>query len=477
MGKFYPVAIPAFCFAVILGFCLISSPVRAAESGPGLAAFSDEIRDLTATVSPCVVQIYTSSYGAMMGSLPEGAAVFGNQQATGSGVILDPNGYIITNNHVVAGAKRVQVRLSGAALGNDPGNSIISGGGGLVGAQVIGVDRATDLAVLKINKNDLPFLKLGNSDDLFQGQLVFAFGSPMGLTNSVSFGIVSTVARQLERDNPMIYIQTDVAVNPGNSGGPLVSISGEVVGINTLIFSQSGGSEGLSFSAPSNIVSTVFNQIRATGRVRRGIIGVNPQTLNPWIAKSLGIKAKWGVILGDVYPNGPAHDAGLKVGDVVVSLDGKPMSNARQFEVNLYGKKIDSEVSVEISRNGKKFTKKIKVIERLEPDHRFFEMISSKKNLVARLGVLCLDLDSNTSQMLPSTPRRSEGVIVAAIAVSHTPFGEQFFPGDIIYSVNDKAAKSLKKLRSIIREIDYGARVVLQVERNGELRYLMLEIE
>lgn len=282
MRKLVPVAVPMFCFIAILGFCLFSSPSRAAEAGPGLSAFSEEIRELTSTVSPAVVQIYTSSYGAMVGSVPEGAAVFGNQQATGSGIILDPNGYIITNYHVVAGAKKVQVRLSGATLGNDSGTSILSGGGGLVGAQIVGIDRDTDLAVLKINKKDLPFLKLGDSDKLFQGQLVFAFGSPMGLTNSVSFGVVSTVARQLDRDNPMIYVQTDVAVNPGNSGGPLVNIAGEVVGINTLIFSQSGGSEGLSFSAPSNIVKTIFNQIRATGRVRRGIIGVNAQTLNPW---------------------------------------------------------------------------------------------------------------------------------------------------------------------------------------------------
>ncbi len=279
------------------------------------------------------------------------------------------------------------------------------------------------------------------------------------------------------RNNSMIYIQTDVAVNPGNSGGPLVNIAGEVVGINTLIFTQSGGSEGLSFSAPSNIVSSIFNQIRTTGRVKRGVIGVHAQTLNPWIANSLGVTPKWGVILGDVYPNGPAHTAALKAGDVVLSLDGKTMTNARQLQVDLYGKKIGSEVVLEIMRNDNKHSIKVTVEERIEPDHRFFEMISSKKNLVERLGVLCLDLNAQTSGMLPMVPRKTEGVIVAALAVSISPFGEAFMPGDIIYAVNDKPVKSLKGLKKAIKALGYGSRIVIQIERGGALRYLMVEVD
>ena len=182
-----------------------------------ITTLSKEIRELTTNVSPAVVQIYTSSFGALMGDSQTGAALFGKQQATGSGIILDAAGYILTNNHVVQGAKRVQVRLSPKALGFVAGTSILETGGDIVGAQVIGTDKETDLAVLKIDKENLPHLTLGDSDEVFQGQLVFAFGSPMGLTNSVSFGVISTVARQLERDNPMIYIQSDVAVNPGNA--------------------------------------------------------------------------------------------------------------------------------------------------------------------------------------------------------------------------------------------------------------------
>lgn len=463
---------------ICLAAGLFATPATAqSDKEWSLTSLSSEIKTLTQTVSPAVVQIYTSSFGALMGSLPQGAALFGKQQATGSGIILDSSGYILTNNHVVAGAKRVQVRLSRQALGGGPGSSILETGGDLVGAQVIGVDKETDLAVLKINKTDLPFLTLGDSDEVFQGQLVFAFGSPMGLTNSVSFGVISTVARQLERDNPMIYIQSDVAVNPGNSGGPLVNSRGEVIGINTLIFTQSGGSEGLSFSAPSNIAKNVFNQIRATGRVKRGVIGVNPQTLNPWIAKPLGIETMWGVILGDVFPNGPAHDAGLHVGDIIVSLDGKPMENGRQFEVNLYNKQIGGKVSLEVIRDGKKFTKEVEVVERMEPDYRFFEMITAERNLVKKLGILALDLDKDTTRLLPSKPRATEGVIVAVLAVDVSLLGEHFMPGDVVYKLNGQPIKGLRSLKNLVKELEFGAPAVFHLERGGMLMYLVMQVE
>ena len=454
-------------------------PAGAQDADPewSLSVLSGEIRELTTRVSPAVVQIYTSSFGPVMGSVPQGAAVFGNQQATGSGVIVDPNGYIITNNHVVEGARRVQVRLSPDAVGAEPGSSIVRTGGALVGAQVLGVDKETDLAVLKINRKDLPALELGDSDEVFQGQLVFAFGSPLGLTGSVSFGVVSTVARQMEKDNPMIYIQSDVAINPGNSGGPLVNVRGEVIGINTLILSQSGGSEGLSFSAPSNIVRTVYNQIRANGRVRRGIIGVHAQTVNPLIAEALQLPVQWGVILGDVHPGGPAEKAGLAVGDIVLSLDGKKIENARQLNVNLYGKTIGGKVTLEIMRQGRTLAKQVEVVERREPDYRFFDMISAERNLVPRLGILGLDLDNDARMLLPFEPRAPRGVIVAALAVDKGLLGEQFLPGDIIYALNGQPVDSLKVLKSRVDALTYGQPAVVQLERGGQLRYLMIEVE
>ena len=338
-----------------------------------------------------MVQIYTSSFGALAGGgAPGRSAVRASSRPRARASSSIPNGYILTNNHVVEGAKRVQVRLSPQALGQDPGKSILASGGAIVGAQIIGTDKDTDLAVLKIDKTDLPFLTLGDSDEIFQGQLVFAFGSPMGLTNSVSFGVVSTVARQLERDNPMIYIQTDVAINPGNSGGPLVNARGEVIGINTLIFTQSGGSEGLSFSAPSNIAKNVFNQIRANGRVKRGIIGrLRPDREPVDGRRRSGWRPSGASSWATSIPRARPTTAGLQVGDIVLALDGKPMENARQFEVNLYSKPIGGKVSLEIMRGGKKFTKEVEVIERVDPDYRFFEMITTERNLVKKIGALC----------------------------------------------------------------------------------------
>ena len=464
------------CLAACTLLIVLVGAAGAQEKELSIDALSREIRHLTETCSPAVVQIYTSSFGAVAGG-PQGAAVFGKQLATGSGVILDSKGYIITNNHVVQGAKRVQVRISPEALGGEAGASILRTGGALVGAQVLGTDRETDLALLKISLEGLPHLELGDSDLLHQGQMVFAFGSPLGLTNSVSFGVVSTVARQLERDNPMIYVQTDVAINPGNSGGPLVNGAGEVVGINTLILSQSGGSEGLSFSVPSNIVRTVYNQIRANGRVRRGILGVHAQTLNPWIAEALQLPVEWGVILGDVYPNSPGANAGLKAGDIVVSLDGKKMENGRQFEVNVYGKKIGSEVTLEVIREGRNMAKQVKGLERVDPDTRFLEMIDAERNLIPRLGVLALDLDNETRRLMPYETRQKIGVIVAALAADTNLLGERFAPGDIIFALNGRPVDNLKNLRARLQELGYGAPAVFHLERGGEFRYLTLEVE
>jgi serine protease Do len=281
----------------------------------------------------------------------------------------------------------------------------------------------------------------------------------------------------IQQDNPMIYIQSDVAVNPGNSGGPLVNAKGEVIGINTLIFTQSGGSEGLSFSAPSNIAKNVYNQIKATGRVKRGIIGVNPQTVNPLMAQPLGLKTQWGVILGDVFPQSPADEAGLQVGDIVLALDGKPMENARQFEVNLYNKKIGSKVKLDIERGGQTFTKEVSVIERMEPDYRFYEMISDERNLVKKIGILAIDLDKDSARLLPFKTRKTEGVVVAALAVDVNLLGEHFQPGDVIYTLNGQPVKGLRGLKSQIMELDYGKVAVFHVERGGMQMYVKMQVE
>jgi len=311
---------------------LAGSAVTQQSAGPltdaSLQALSDDFETLAERATPAVVQIVASGYGP----IEDGnsfAATVARQRGGGSGVILDPNGYIITNAHVVDGAGRVQVLLASRRTADPEPRSTLKPRPRLCEAKVLGVDVETDLAVLRIDEVNLPSLELADSDTVRQGQIVFAFGSPLGLENTVTMGVVSSSARQLEPDHPMIYIQTDSAINPGNSGGPLLNVEGEVIGINTLILSQSGGNEGVGFAVPSNIVWTVYKQLRDNGVVRRGEIGVTAQTITPLLAAGLGLSRDWGVILGDVRRRGPGEIGGLQVGDIVLSLNGKPMENAR----------------------------------------------------------------------------------------------------------------------------------------------------
>ena len=350
--------------------------------------------------------------------------------------------------------------------------------GELVAAQVVGVDQETDLAVLKLRVDRaLTALPLGDSEALRPGELVMAFGSPLGLANSVSLGIVSAVARQIRADDPMIYIQTDASINPGNSGGPLVNVEARVVGINTFILSQSGGSEGIGFAVPSNIVRTVYEQIRRFGRVRRGEIGVYGQTITPELARGLGLYQMWGVVLADVYPGGPAATAGLQVGDVVLTLDGKTMENARQFQVNLYPRRVGESVNLEVLRGNVRVTYSVIPNERPTDPDRFQAMVRPEEHLIPQLGILALDVTPEVSAMLPAL-RRSGGVVVAVSSARAVPVrGEPLLPGDVIRSVNDSPVGSLLGLRAALDGRSPGDSAVLHVERAGRWHYVTLTLD
>jgi serine protease Do len=430
---------------------------------------------LAERVNPAVVAIVASGYQPLQQGDAPGTGLLTRRRVGGSGVILDPNGYIVTNLHVIEGAGRIRVRLPIPA-GDAPGESILKPRGKIVGAQIVGVDRETDLAVLKVRETDLPHLDLADSDDVRMGQIVFAFGSPLGLDNSVTMGVVSAEARQLSPEDPMIYIQTDAPINPGNSGGPLVDADGRVVGINTMILSQSGGSEGIGLAAPANIVRNVYQQIKLSGYVRRGIIGVNAQTVTPTLAAGLELPRQWGVVLGDVYPGGPAYAAGLRVGDIVLALDGKTMENGRQFDVNVYQRPIGTLIGLDVLRGSQRLSFQVPVIERPDDVTRFTLMVTPEENLISRLGILALDLTPQTAALLPNL-RSSSGVLVAARAPDAVYGSVALAPGDVVSALNGRPITGLAQLRAALDALQVGAPVVLHVERRGQLRYLAFELE
>lgn len=454
----------------------IASPARpqnrAASGVSPLRGLSQMYQELVERVDPAVVQIVTRGYAA---SEEEDTQLLRTRRGNGSGVIVDKDGYVVTNAHVVGNARRVEVLIPQPAEERLKFRSVINPTGKLLPAKVVGVDRETDIAVLKIDETDLPVLRFADSDKVRQGQIVIAFGSPFGLENSVTMGIVSSVARQVRPDDPMIYIQTDAAINPGNSGGPLVDAEGAIAGINTFIVSRSGGNEGIGFAVPSNIARSVYEQIREHGRVRRGQIGVVAQSITPAMARALKLPQDWGVILADIVPRSAAEAAGLRAKDLVLSLNGKPIENARQFGVNIY-QSAGQTVKIEVLRAGRKMELATAVLERPRDPDRVLSLITGEQNVVGKLGVLAVDLDERVTPLLPSL-RRLEGVVVAGRVSDVLTQDDALRPGDVIYEVNHAPVTSLATLKSAIEGMKHGDAVVLHIERGGQLQFQVIEIE
>ena len=330
--------------------------------------------------------------------------------------------------------------------------------------------------MLHIDRTDLPHLTFGNSDELKQGELVMAFGNPLGLEGSVSMGVVSSTARQIKPDSTMIYIQTDAPINPGNSGGPLIDAGGRIVGINTFIFTQSGGSEGLGFAVPSNVVKNVYEQIRKEGHVHRGRIGVHAQTITPVIASGLSLPRDFGVIVADVEPDGPADKAGLQIGDIVMHLNGRRMDNARQLEVNVYRYPKGSTVSLDVLRGSENFKIEIPVVEDHADPERFADMVNPEDNLVPKLGILGIAIDKKLAEMLPEL-RQPYGIVVAAGSLSDFTNGLGLTQGDVIFSVNGSPVTSIPALKRKLDEFKSGDDVVLQIQRSERLMFVSVELQ
>jgi serine protease Do len=248
---------------------------------------------------------------------------------------------------VVAGAQRVQVIIPTLAAEQSPLRSLVSARGQVVEAQIIGTDRELDLALLKVDRGGLPPLPFGKYGKLRQGELFFSFGSPEGLLNSITSGVVSSISRQLNPDSSMVYVQTDAPINPGNSGGPLVNVDGEIVGINTFILTDSGGNQGLGFAIPSSVVNVAYQQFRKYGHLHHSGIGMSVQTITPNLAAGLGLPRNFGLVVADVLPGGPGELAGLRVQDIILALNDRPVDSlpllAFDLSTHAGGEQIKSE--------------------------------------------------------------------------------------------------------------------------------------
>src|ERR1700683_1596992 len=448
-------------------------PDESATAAAALLQINNAMEGLAAKGSPAVGQILVTGYGPLHEENRSQTALIVRQHAVGSGVIVDPNGYIMTNAHVVEGAQRIKVALP---LPTDNGRSVAEGRRRIFEARLIGTHKETDLALLKIDEKALPTLALLTQQRPRVGQLVFAIGSPEGLQNSVTMGVVSAVARQAAPQKPLTYIQTDAPINPGNSGGPLIDMNGSVVGINTFILSSGGGSEGLGFAIPARIVDLVYHSLRKYGHVHRVEIGAVAQEITPTLADGLQLAQHWGVIVADVKPDGPAAAAGLQVQDIVLTADDRRIETLPQLSSALYLHRLDQVLKLEILRGDQKKTLYVPAIEHRDQMDQLFDAADPEKNLIPRIGILAPALTSALSAKIGSL-RIYSGVIVLGRAADLIMPDTGLQTGDVIHSLNTTPIPDMATLRTAVLALKPGDPVVIQVERSDGLTYLSFEME
>jgi serine protease Do len=435
-----------------------------------LHLFNSSVRSLVGRVTPCVVQVQVTGYGPVESARGNTSLVLGKQQSIGSGVIIDPDGYIVTNFHVVQGARRIQVNITSASKDESPDQSLVSTRGRTYEARVVGSDEKIDLALLKIDARGLPAIRLADYNKLRQGEVVFAFGSPEGLQNSVSMGVVSATARQPDPDNPMVYVQTDAPINPGNSGGPLVTVDGELIGLNTYILTTGGGSEGIGFAIPSATIAFAYPQLRKYGHVHRGETGMTVQAITPTIASALKLPAEWAIVVSDVVPGSPAETAGIKILDVVTSIDGQPASSMPSVATRLFMRGGGEHIKVGVLRGSEKLSFDLPVVELPHEMDRLADLVNPEKSLVAKLGIIGIEIDAKTAEMVGGL-RIPSGVVVAAKAADPN-VDTSLTAGDVIHSMNNVSITSVDSLRSALNQLRPDSPVVLQVERDGKLLFV-----
>ena len=403
------------------------------------------------------------------------------RNSSGSGIILSADGYILTNAHVVRGSHSLKVHLDIAVAPDESGQKRREEIDKALPATVIGIDSRTDLALIKVDATQLPFISLGDSDQLRQGQLVLALGNPFGLDHSVTLGVVSAVSRQLKNDDALFYIQTDAPINPGNSGGPLVDTDGQVVGINTFMLSESGGSEGVGFAIPSNIAQLVYQQLRRDGSVHRAKLGLTAQTINGTLAAGLDLEIDHGVIVSDVEPVSPAAEAGIKSDDVIIAADGKKLRNAGELGAAVYRRQPGEQIVLRVRRGDEDVDIPVILNEHVSEEfgtlQELVDTLDPTKNSVAQLGIIGVDLSAPVLKMM-SDLRRPEGVVVAALSQDDKQQSAEasLRVGDVIYEVNRKVVRNVAELRSLIGNLNSGDAAAVLVERDGHLTYVPIEL-
>ena len=396
------------------------------------------------------------------GEMPEGTVPFEERSSLGSGFIISKDGYVITNNHVVKDADEVIVRL------NDRREYV---------AKIIGTDERSDIAVLKIDATDLPIVKLGDSGKIKVGQWVLAIGSPFGFDHTVTKGIISAIGRSLPNDNYVPFIQTDVAINPGNSGGPLFNMNGEVIGVNSQIYSRTGGFMGLSFAVPIDVVSNVYQQLRTKGRVSRGWLGVLIQDVTRELAESFGMDHPHGALIAKVLPGSPADTAGFEVGDVIVDFNGNDITFSSDLPPMVGNTKTGESVPVKIIRKGKKQTLKVTIAEL--PEESVIAQNGGGRPLApgeSTSNRLDIVVANPTAAQRKALDLEDYGVIVSS--VSSGPGSQAGIrQGDVILLINNVKIKNIRQFNKEVSALPNDKSIPVLIQRQGDPIFLAFRLK
>ncbi len=392
------------------------------------------------------------------GGGPEGFNGRKKPQSLGSGFVISDDGYILTNNHVVEDADKIIVRLSDRRE---------------LEAELVGTDPRSDLALLKVKADHLPVVKLGKSSELKPGEWVLAIGSPFGFDYSVTAGIVSAKGRSLPRENYVPFIQTDVAINPGNSGGPLFNLDGEVIGINSQIYSRTGGYMGVSFAIPIDIALNVAEQLKADGHVTRGWLGVLIQDVTRDLAESFNMDKPQGALIARVLPDSPAEDAGFQVGDIVTEFNGHEIIHSSDLPPMVGISPINKKTPVKIIRKGKTIKIKVKIGELpKENDAQLASSIDPKTTTSNRMGVTVVNLSEEQRKRLDLT----EGGVVVKQVKSGPAADAGVRRGDVILMINNIDVKDADHFKSLVKNLPENKSVPVLVHRRGSPIFLAMKL-